>query len=390
MSRPGEWISSSRRDACARQHDQKVRAGTLKRISAQIKLVVTNKDEMMQTIPIVGRRLTPGVLAAFLCATALFWTASASRAQKIEAGKEQKALTPDLKPGDYVWQPEVSPAGPVAVIVSLAEQTMYVYRNGVRIGRSTVSSGKDGHKTPTGVFTILEKNVTHHSSAYHEASMPYQERLTWGGVAIHAGNLPGYPESHGCIHVPMDFAKKLYEVTDKGTTVLVTDAKAAAPRANQPGLLFSANQPGGAQPSSTAAGDGGPVWKPEAAPTGPVSILLSSADKRIYVYRDGVEIGRATTGSGEEAGRSYGNHVYAALAQTTPDGFHEWNALGGLDDSTALNVPELRQRLAIAPDFLAHVREVVTPGTTLVITDQSVDETTQSKSGFNVLDAGGQ
>ena len=132
------------------------------------------------------------VRISFCVAVLSCLAASLGCAQSIEAGNEQKALTPDLKPGDYVWQPEVSPAGPVAIIVSLAEQAMYVYRNGVRIGRSTVSSGKDGHKTPTGVFTILEKNVTHHSSAYHEASMPYMERLTWGGVAIHAGNLPGY------------------------------------------------------------------------------------------------------------------------------------------------------------------------------------------------------
>ena len=329
-------------------------------------------------------------LCAFFFATS-FCAADSGPAQHIEAGKEQKALTPDLKPGDYVWQPEVSPAGPVAIIVSLAEQTIYVYRNGVRIGRSTVSSGKEGHKTPNGVFTILEKNVVHHSSTYHEASMPYMERLTWGGVAIHAGNLPGYPESHGCIHVPMDFAKKLYEVTDKGTTVLVTDAKAVPASAAQPGLLLTA-VPTKAAPSpapAPAPSNKGPIWKPEAAPTGPVSVIFSSADKQVYVYRNGVEIGRAPIGGGE-AGRSYGNHVYAALTQTTPDGYYQWNALGSLDGSPAPDVAELRQRLEIPPEFLARVREAVTPGTTLVITDKPVDQTTQSGPGFNVLDAGEQ
>lgn len=311
-------------------------------------------------------------------------------AQKIEAGKEQKALTPELKPGDYVWQPEVSPSGPVAVIVSLSEQTLYVYRNGVRIGRSTVSSGKEGHKTPTGVFTILEKNVTHHSSAYHEASMPYQERLTWGGVAIHAGNLPGYPESHGCIHVPMDFARKLYEVTDKGTTVLVTDAKAAAPGKAQPGLLLSAASPAGAaSPSSSPAlpANDGFIWKPEAAPEGPVSILYSSADRQAYVYRNGVEIGRARATS-EEAGRSYGNHLYTALASTTPSGDHPWNALDDLDGPSAPDALELRGHLGIPEEFIAHTREIIVPGTTLVITDKPVDQTTQSGRSFRVLDAG--
>ena len=69
--------------------------------------------------------------------------------------------------------------------------------------------------------------------------MPYQERLTWGGVAMHAGGLPGYPESHGCIHVALDFAKKLYAVTSKGTTVIVTDGKAAPGTTSRPGLLLS-------------------------------------------------------------------------------------------------------------------------------------------------------
>src|ERR1700743_3174597 len=106
-------------------------------------------------------------------------TVSPLDAESFTQGNEQKPLTPELKAGDYVWKPEVSPAGPVVIIVSIPEQKLYVYRNGVRIGRSTISSGKTGHRTPTGVFTILEKNVTHHSSIYKGASMPYMERLTW-------------------------------------------------------------------------------------------------------------------------------------------------------------------------------------------------------------------
>ena len=94
-------------------------------------------------------------------------------AEKFTSGTEQAPLTPTLKTGDYVWKPAVSPAGPVVIIVSIPEQTLYVYRNGVRIGRSTVSTGKSGHRTPTGVFTILQKNEKHTSSIYKGASMPY-------------------------------------------------------------------------------------------------------------------------------------------------------------------------------------------------------------------------
>jgi hypothetical protein len=102
-------------------------------------------------------------------------------------GRPVKALTPELKPGDYVWHPEVSPAGPVVVFVSLPDQVVYVYRNGVRIGRSTVSTGKPGKSTPTGVFTVLQKKVHHESSIYKGAKMPHMQRLTWTGIALHAG-----------------------------------------------------------------------------------------------------------------------------------------------------------------------------------------------------------
>src|SRR6202045_5286933 len=81
-------------------------------------------------------------------------------------GRAVKPFTPELKPGDYAWHPEVSPAGPVVVFVSLPDQVVYVYRNGVRIGRSTVSTGKSGKATPTGVFTMLQKKVDHESSIY--------------------------------------------------------------------------------------------------------------------------------------------------------------------------------------------------------------------------------
>ncbi len=96
-----------------------------------------------------------------------------------------------LKPGEFVWHPGIAPAGPIVVIVSLDDQLAFVYRNGVEIGYSTVSSGKSGHDTPTGVFTILQKDRDHHSSKYNNASMPYTQRLTWDGVALHAGGLPG-------------------------------------------------------------------------------------------------------------------------------------------------------------------------------------------------------
>ena len=124
-----------------------------------------------------------------------------------------------LKAGDFLWQPDVATAGAVNIVVDLDRQVAFVYRGGALIGISTVSTGRDGHETPVGSFTILQKQVEHKSNLYHEAAMPFMERLTWDGVALHAGGVPGYRESHGCVHLPIAFAKALYGVTDIGATV---------------------------------------------------------------------------------------------------------------------------------------------------------------------------
>ena len=95
-----------------------------------------------------------------------------------------------LAPGKFFWEPELAPSGPLVMIISLPEQTLSAYRNGIRIAYSSISSGVKGRSTPTGVFTILEKEVTHFSNKYHHAPMPYMQRLTWEGVALHGGDLP--------------------------------------------------------------------------------------------------------------------------------------------------------------------------------------------------------
>ena len=128
-----------------------------------------------------------------------------------------------LEPGDYDWHPELSPAGDTLIVVSLPQQQLHVYRGGIRIGRSTISSGSAGRETPTGVFTILQKKVKHRSSLYDDAPMPYMQRLTWDGIALHAGRLPGYPASHGCIRLPLEFSKLLYGETSHDSVVIVAD-----------------------------------------------------------------------------------------------------------------------------------------------------------------------
>ena len=136
-----------------------------------------------------------------------------------------------LSPGQFFWHPKAASTGPVFMVIDLTRQRALVYRDGVPIAASTVSTGSKGRETPTGVFTILQKAVVHRSRTYDDAPMPYMQRLTEKGIAMHAGHLPGYPASHGCIRLPRDFARLLYGVTEVGTPVTIIDEAQLAERA---------------------------------------------------------------------------------------------------------------------------------------------------------------
>jgi hypothetical protein len=150
-------------------------------------------------------------------------------------------LADGLAPGEFRWTPEAAPTGPVVVVVSLPEQRAHVYRNGTRIGVSTISSGKPGHETPTGVYEILQKRRDHRSNLYDNAPMPFMQRLTWDGIALHAGRIPGKPASHGCVRLPHAFARELFEITERGMTVVVADEYTHGPEVLSPGELVPVN-----------------------------------------------------------------------------------------------------------------------------------------------------
>jgi hypothetical protein len=322
------------------------------------------------TIPFTGLAFT--LVLAFAPAAVAF-----------TKGRVVAPFTSQFKPGDYVWHPEVSPAGPVVIIVSLPDQVMYVYRNGVRIGRSTVSTGKPGKRTPTGVFTVLQKKVQHESNIYKGAKMPHMQRLTWSGIAMHAGQLPGYPASAGCVRMPEDFAERLYSVTSNGTTVIIADNNSAPFHTTRPGALFSGTT--GAPARSLP--QGGFIWTPEKATKGPVSIIVSATDGVAHVYRNGVEIGHAVIG-GLNTRLVSGTHVFCALATVDSEARRDWLSSTSIGRRRP-NIKDLAKRVTIPPAFLEDVRALITPGTTLIVTDQPVSGRTHSAPGFNILTAEG-
>src|SRR6187549_2711223 len=210
-----------------------------------------------------------------------------------------------LKPGEYWWKPQVSPSGPLMVLVSVPEQTMHVYRNGILIGRSSVSTGSKGHSTPGGVFSILGKSKEYYSKKYDNAPMPNMQRLTDTGIAMHSGNLPGYPASHGCIRMPYDFSMLLFGITGNGGTVVIGDETDPQPHfAENPGVMLAPKDftPDMLKPLA----NGEYQWEPERSRTGPITMLVSAADRTIYVYRNGEPIGRAAI----EVNGRLGGHVF--------------------------------------------------------------------------------
>ena len=152
-------------------------------------------------------------------------------AMKAEAGGAAISPASGLAPGEYQWwSAPASPRGDVVLTISLADQALHVYRAGALIGVSTISTGRPGYETPRGVYTILQKKKRHFSNLYDDAPMPFMQRLTWDGLALHAGRLPGHPDSHGCIRLPKGFAQALYGVTNYDTVVIVADEMETAMR----------------------------------------------------------------------------------------------------------------------------------------------------------------
>lgn len=135
------------------------------------------------------------------------------------------------------WKTEDLPEGPVQLVISLPDQKMTVYQGGQAVVSTPVSTGKPGYDTPAGVFSVLEKRRVHFSRKYDDAPMPNMQRLTWSGIALHGGRVPGYAASHGCIRLPHGFAKELFAFTERGAQVIVAQKESKPVKIDHAGLL---------------------------------------------------------------------------------------------------------------------------------------------------------
>jgi lipoprotein-anchoring transpeptidase ErfK/SrfK len=394
-------------------------------------------------------------------------------------------LKPELKPAKAEPAKDFGamPKGPLQIVVSIADQRVTLYSNGVRVAQGPVSTGVPGRPTPTGVFSIIQKDRYHHSNLYSNAPMPYMERITWSGVALHEGPLPGFPASHGCIRMTHEFAARLWQVARLGVRVIVArndvipvdfahqrlfepKPKPAEPAAASPdpdkhaessSLVVVAqatisgpaagSDPGGAtdgKPAEAAAPDAAtaaptpadplrgtidPVKPaaemedpPKAVPltvqpktrsadqpvrhTGNVAVFISRKAKKLFV-RQGFEPLFDVPVEIEHPEQPLGTHVFTALGFADDGARMRWNVMtvaaepqrqvispkigrraaviGAVEDYPPQTAAQALERIQIPQDAIDRIGEILSPGASLVISDQGLGSETGQGTDFIVL-----
>jgi hypothetical protein len=292
----------------------------------------------------------------------------------------------ELKPGEFTWHPERSPTGPVAIVVSLDDQRVHVYRNGIRIAVSTCSTGRPGHTTPTGVFTVLQKDRDHHSSTYNNAPMPNMNRLTWSGIALHAGNLPGYPASHGCVRLPLEFSRLLFTVTHIGMPVIIASNHSDMANLAHPGLILD---PQAEEKMKRAVAQ--VSVKPRPAQThvdnkiAALSMIVSRPDGKIAVLENSDLVGEYPVKI-QDPQMALGSHVY--VLSRAADGHTFWHGIGHAN-TFAASAPDIYalQRVQAGDDARNAIAARLHEGAILVMTDLALHPDSRSGKDFVVMDA---
>ncbi len=310
--------------------------------------------------------------------------------------------------------------GPIILAVSLSDQRLAIWDNGTLVARTPVSTGVAGHETPRGAFTLLQKKRMHRSNIYSNAPMPYMQRITWSGVALHQGHVTGRPASHGCIRLPADIARKLFGYTRIGARVIVTDDPVAPADFAHPGL-FSALPPDQAAPPAPesaleparvqlaslppaqelmasapdmlappAAQPPAPSEAPKAEtparqPTGHVSVFISGKERKLFirqgfepVYESPVEI---------DGGVMLGAHLFTAMAVDPRGGAVRWSRVSlPVKGAATASAAEALDRIKIPEDARIEVGRRLSAGASLLISDQGLGrETGKTATDFILL-----
>lgn len=338
--------------------------------------------------------------------------------------------------------------GPVQVVVSIARQRAFLYAGGVLVAEGRISTGVPGHPTPMGVFSVIAKSRHHRSNIYSGAPMPYMQRITWSGIALHEGPLPGYPASHGCIRLTTAFAQKLWAVAKVGARVIVT-RDAVAPAAFASDGLFALEKPEGRQTADpvpaapvlmaartavagtaladnvaapvadtppapatqTPAESPKPPPKEAAKPKGPVEVFVSRKAGKVYVKQRFTPLFEAPV-TITEPDKPWGTHVFTLM--DIKDGKADWTVLSIPSGYAHRPAPHHRKRSAkeirelerqekraaelagaatpaealarfqLPEDAIERISELLVPGSSLIVSDNRLSDETGPDTGFIV------
>ena len=328
---------------------------------------------------------------------------------------------------DLTKKPQFQDAskGPLQIIISIADQRISLYENGALIARSSVSTGVERHPTPLGVFSVLSKKKWHRSNIYSAAPMPYMQRITWSGIALHAGDLPGYPASHGCIRLTNDFAIRLWHLTKRGTRVIIAPEDVRPVEITSPQLF--AQRPRVASPSpesgtaTLASNDSVLAATTHAPPVSntdegakasdpasvgvtpqkvvPISVFVSRKLSKLFV-RQGFRPLFDAPVKIQNLAEPMGTHVFSVMEFQNEGAAIRWTVVS-IPEKSALNQgspPRLHkeppmpdkanavlERIDIPQDVVDRISELLTPGSSLIISDHGISHETGRDTDFIVL-----
>jgi hypothetical protein len=354
---------------------------------------------------------------------------------------------PSTKPKAATDDVAAKAKGVLSVIISIDKQQLTLYSDGQPIAHSRVSTGVPGHPTPTGVFSVIQKDRWHRSNLYYNAPMYFMQRVTWSGVAMHQGVVPRGPASHGCIRLPEAFARQMWGITKLGVRVIIARSDVTPVPISNERLFTLKREPAGsngaaqanspettggvsvamefaqlsAQRSGTASdamayaiepprdiANTGPALKfaePRPLKPGPISVFISRKESKLFV-RKGFEPVFYVPVTFSEPDRPFGTHVFTALAVNDDNTTLRWNVVSmpgaGLVPAKksakgkhvepppaparpASNATEALERVSIPPEALERISELMSPGASLVISDQGLGPETGKGTDFIVL-----
>jgi lipoprotein-anchoring transpeptidase ErfK/SrfK len=333
---------------------------------------------------------------------------------------------------------EDAPKGPLQIVISIADQRISVYDDGALIARSSVSTGVPRHPTPLGVFSVIGKKRWHRSNLYSAAPMPYMQRITWSGIALHAGDLPGYPASHGCIRLKKDFAIRLWQLTKRGTRVIIAPEHTTPVETAHPGLFVAKAKAASDPPesravvadnaivtaavvhSSTPDADTRQVTNaqasaasaPAAAPRKvvPISVFVSRILSKLFVRRGSTPLFNTPINI-QDPEEPLGTHVFTVMGSQNDGEAPRWTVVSIPESSPRVSEEPIKprrsrpkqdvetilpmsspdkanaalDRIDMPPDVVERISELLTPGSSLIVSDYGISKETGKDTDFIVV-----